>query len=99
MIRNPNFSQLGTPYPNNAYDIEKRTVIAGSESSTAIIYLRGYSDEAKNYPAFSENEFELTGLPIDPTHLTPTLYQSELLIQHPFKIVDGTALKDFTVIL
>jgi hypothetical protein len=99
MLRNPNYLNLGTSYPDNVYDIEKRTVITGSVSSVVIIYLRGYSDEQKTYPTFSENHFELTGLPLDPSLLTPGLYQTELLVQYPLKIVDGTALEDFIVVL
>jgi hypothetical protein len=102
MLRNQNLIIGGIePFPENAYAIDTRKIIPQNTIYVIVeIFIKRYADATKANEIALEPPifFTLRNLPNDPALLNPTLYQSELLIQHGAEIVDGTALNDFIVL-
>jgi hypothetical protein len=99
MLRNPNLVIGGIePFPNNVYNIDIRKITPIDSDTAAVeIFIIRYADQTKTNKIDLSPilYFMLKNLPNDPAQLNPTLYQTELLIQHGDEIVDGTALNDF----
>jgi hypothetical protein len=101
-LKHPDFNIFGEPYPDHIYDVENRYIkIAADKQTVSVeVFLKLYTDSTKTYEIEREKAiyFTLVGLPNDDKQLLKSLYETELLSQHPDEIVDGTPLKNFQII-
>ena len=101
-LNNPILTVLGVAYPNNVYDVGDRNIKESKDKQTVSVevFLTAYSDAGRTYEIERRKPvyFILRGLPNDDAQLLKTLYETELLSQHPDEIVDGTALKNFQIV-
>lgn len=101
-LRNPLLNVLGVAYPNNIYDVGDRNIRESEDKQTASVevFLTAYTDASRTHEIERKKPVYLVlqGLPNDDAQLLKSLYETELLSQHPDEIVDGTALKNFEIV-
>lgn len=101
-LRNPLLRILGVAYPINVYDVGNRNIRESEVKLTASVevFLTAYSDASRTYEIERKKPtyFILKGLPNDDAQLLKSLYETELLSQHPDEVVDGLALKYFDIV-
>ena len=102
MLRNPILTVLGVAYPNNVYIIGNRSIKESEDKQTVSveIFLTAYTDASLTHEIERKKPVYkvLSGLPNNDANLLKTLYETELLSQHPDDVMDGTALKNFSII-
>ena len=101
LIDNPFLPVFQEAYPQNIYEIEARSITPVGDKTIADveIHISVYPNPEKAFEFKHEPiYYVLRGLPHNDDLLKRSLYESELQKQHPDKILDGTALKDFLVV-
>jgi hypothetical protein len=100
-LNNPFPPVYQVAYPNNIYKVESRhiTVLEDTTKVNVEIFISVYPDSSELFrfmhpPIY----YVLKNLPNDEAQLGRALYESELQLQHPDEILDGTALKDFIIV-